>query len=421
LRVVRIYHAGRAAAHRARERALTAAGVRLTLIVPAAWHEGGGEDRLSEEPFEIVELPAVRPGDVNRHRYADETALKDVIASRRPDLVDIHEEPFSAVTRQTLSVVPDEVPVVMYTAQNVDKRYPPPFTGWERSAYQRATGIYPCSRQAASVARGRGFGGIVRVLPLGFDPALFQPGAQRHDDDVWQLAIASRLVPEKGVRDCVRTLAEVSRHRRALLVLAGDGPEADRIAPYASEFGVPLEWVEHRRWLPASGVADLYRSSHVVLAPSSATSRWVEQFGRMIPEAQASGAVVAGYASGAIPEVAGGGAWLAAEGDEVGLGRAAAHLARDAAVWERYRAAGRHAAADKTWAAVAKAQAAFYDECLAAGPQRERLVTPDRSAASREFGEPARLTGDVRRPIAVPLLRELPRLARTVDRLTRRS
>ena len=52
-------------------------------------------------------------------------------------------------------------------------------------------------------------------------------------------------------------------------------------------------------------LATRYRSTHVVLVPSVSTPTWVEQFGRVIVEAQASGAVVAGYASGAIPRSSG--------------------------------------------------------------------------------------------------------------------
>ena len=129
MRVVRIYHAGRSPAHRGRERALVAAGVDLTLIVPTAWPEGGGQETLTAEPFRIVEVPVTRAGDVNRHTYSDPLAIERTIAAASPDVVDIHEEPFSAVTHQLLGLLPPSTPVVTYTAQNLDKRYPPPFGG----------------------------------------------------------------------------------------------------------------------------------------------------------------------------------------------------------------------------------------------------------------------------------------------------
>ena len=289
LRVLRVYHAGRDRSHRARERALAAAGVDVVLVVPSQWPESGAEPTLSSEPFEVVPLPVSRAGDVNRHRYADPAALAAVIRRVDPDLVDLHEEPFSAVTHQILAALPAGTPVVGYTAQNLDKRYPPPFTGWERQAFGRLSAIAPCSRQAASVIRGRGYAGLVEVLPLGHDPAVFSPGDQKHTDEVFQLALAGRLVPEKGVADAVEVLAEVRRNREARLVVVGSGPEAARLPELATQWGVAGH-VDLLPWAEESALAGIYRDSHVVVVPSQATSRWVEQFGRGVVEAQASGA-----------------------------------------------------------------------------------------------------------------------------------
>lgn len=146
MRVLRIYHGGRDPAHHARDRALVQAGVEPTTVVPAQWSEGGAEQVLSPEPYDVVELPVLRSGDVNRHRYADLAALQHVLERVRPELVDLHEEPFAAVTRQRLRVIPATVPVVSYTAQNIDKRWPPPFAQWETAALRRLAGVYPCSR-----------------------------------------------------------------------------------------------------------------------------------------------------------------------------------------------------------------------------------------------------------------------------------
>jgi glycosyltransferase involved in cell wall biosynthesis len=422
-RVLRIYHAGRHRSHRARERALVAAGLDVVLVVPTQWPEAGSEPALTDEPFEIVELPVVRAGDVNRHRYADPAAIAAVVRRVQPDLVDLHEEPFSALTHQVLGALPAGLPTVGYTAQNLDKRYPPPFTSWERDAFGRLTALLPCSRQAASVARGRGFSGRIEVLPLGHDPAVFGPGEQQHSDDVFRLALAGRLVPEKGVADAVQVLAEVRRHRDARLVVVGTGPESARIPELASQWGVTGQ-VDLLPWVDEAALAEVYRDSHVVLIPSRATSRWVEQFGRGVVEAQACGAVVAGYASGTIPEVAAGGAWLAAEADSVGLARAVARLADDPVEWDGLRSRGLAAARGKQWDAVAGLQSAVYVDAI-----RERPVAPRRaSAAARadaraEFGAPA-VTGDgQQRPFAVPGLRDQPRVGRVlgaVADLTRR-
>ena len=127
MRVVRIYHAGRDPAHRSRDRALVRAGVDVTLVVPSAWPGPGGG--LAGEPFDVVEVDVARSGDVNRHRWqGDLAALLDRLA---PDVVDVHEEPVSVAGRQWLAAAGTR-PVVMYSAQNLDKRWPPPATGARR-------------------------------------------------------------------------------------------------------------------------------------------------------------------------------------------------------------------------------------------------------------------------------------------------
>lgn len=386
--VLRVYHAGRDAAHRARERALVAAGVDVTLVVPRAWP--GGEEALSSEPFRIVELDVKRPGDVNRHRYSDSHAIENLLADVRPDVLDIHEEPFSAAARQWLRAAPPELPVVMYTAQNVDKRLPPPFHQWEKSAHRRVAVLYPCSRQAASVARGKGFTGRIEVLPLGYDETVFRPGEQSLTDGELVLAFAGRLVPEKGVDDAVRVLAAMASERPARLVVCGEGPSVPE-AP----------GVENLGRVGPEELARVYRSAHFVLVPSRPTATWTEQFGRVIVEAQASGAVVAGYDSGSIEEVGGGPALLVPTGDLEGLVARILELLPEE--FERRRRAGIELASGRTWQRVGERQAALYGEALEGV---ERLPGTSRDRARQEFGPTATLTGGAR-PFALPILRKL--------------
>jgi glycosyltransferase involved in cell wall biosynthesis len=415
MRVLRIYHGGRDASHRARERALVEAGIEVILIVPSNWPEPGSETVLSDEPFRVVELPVVRAGDVNRHRYIDRRSLADAIRRAAPDVVDIHEEPVSSAMHQILAVVSETTTVVGYTAQNLDKRYPPPFNRWQRDAFARLAALYPCSRQAASVARRRGYKGFIEVLPLGHDAAVFPAGEQRHDDNVFQLALAGRMVPEKGVMDAIEVLAAVRRHRNARLVIVGEGPETTRIPEMASRLGV-VGHVELRPWADQHALASLYRSSHVVLMPSRATSRWVEQFGRGIVESQASGAVVAAYASGAIPETAAGGACLASEGDVEGLSRAVSLLAGNEAAWVRLRNQGLVAADAKRWAVLAEDQIGLYARALSARPARPRPSwAGNYGVAMAEFGASAHTETGQSRPFALPG----PLAGRSLARLSR--
>ena len=414
MKVLRVYHAGRDAAHRLRELALHQAGVDVTLVVPSRWDEGGAQRDLPETPYRIVELPVRRTGDVNRHRYADDERVSALVQSLKPDVLDLHEEPFSAVCRQWLEATPRTTPVVAYSAQNIDKRFPPPFAQWERAALRRLAGLYPCSRQAASVLRGKGFAGRLEILPLGIDTTRLTAGSQRHDDPTWTLLLVGRLVPEKGVLDSVRLLAALAHRVPVRLMVVGRGPAAAAAEQLAQEMGV-ADRLELVPWVDAEAMAGHYRSAHVTLVPSSATRTWVEQFGRVITEAQAAGSVVVGYASGAIPEVGGPLAALATEGDVAGLAGLVSALQADQHRWQRLRAGGLEATATRTWEVVARRQCELYEAVLAApGP----AARTGRRAAQSEFGPPAQVAGGGR-PFALPLLREdtvaTRALARMVD------
>ena len=174
-------------------------------------------------------------------------AARRLIGEVRPDVVDIHEEPFSVAARQWLGALGDTAPVVMYTAQNIDKRLPPPFYRYEQAAYKRVAAFYPCSRQAASVLRGKGFGSGIEVLPLGYDDALFRLGSQSVDADEIVLMLVGRLVSEKGPKDAVHALARVNAVRPARLVISGQGPEEMLVRKLATSLGVP-DRVEFRGW-----------------------------------------------------------------------------------------------------------------------------------------------------------------------------
>jgi glycosyltransferase involved in cell wall biosynthesis len=405
LSVVHVYHAGRNALHRERERALQA-HVDVTLVVPASWPEPGSETILSPESFPIIELPVRRPGDVNRHAYRDGGEVRRLVRELKPNILDLHEEPFSVVARQWLAGAPPDLPVVMYSAQNVDKRYPLPFSLYEQRAHHRAAALYPCSRQAASVVRSKGFGGLIDVIPLGYDPRLFRAGEQSLDDDQLTLALFGRLVPEKGVRDAVRVLARVNTVRPTRLVLFGSGPEEGPARELAQSLRI-ADRLELEPWRPASELAEVYRRAHIVLVPSIATPTWVEQFGRVIVEAHASGAVVAGYASGSIPEVAGEAAVLADPGNATQLAERVVTVLGDPDEYARLRARGLALCRTRTWAHVAERQTELYRRVIAGelkGLPLPRSPRQRRALARLEFGPTAATTSGTR-PFALPLLR----------------
>ena len=159
-------------------------------------------------------------------------------------------------------------------------------------------------------------------------------------------------------------------------------------------------------WRTGRELAASYQRCHVVLLPSEPTYTWTEQFGRVIVEAQASGAVVAGFATGAIPEVAGRPALLADAGDTERLTESVDALLAEPDQLTSRRAAGVHCR-ERTWSRVAERQARLYEAALGSGvsvaPQ-PRSPAARRVLAELEFGLPAVAAGGAR-PFALPVLR----------------
>lgn len=402
MRVLRVHHGGREPGQRCRERALVARGVDVTLVVPRGRSPGHARENFADEPFRVVELDVERPGDAARYRFRDPAAVREVIELIRPDVLDLHEEPVSPAARQWLRAAGD-LPVALHTSQNLDQRLPPPLAQRERRVLGRADALYPCSRQAASVARGKGFAGVVDVIPPGYDDTLLYPGGQSSHDPEAVLGVVGPLTPQRGLLDAVRVLAEVRRARRARLLVVGEGPALPAGQRLAADLGVGDALVVVDR-CPPPQLAELYRRMHVVLLPSRSTPRWVERRARVAIEAQASGAVVAGYGCGVIPEVAGRAGVIVPEGDHWGLARAVARLLADPEEYAWRRAAAVRTVPFFTWAHIAGQQAEMYRRILSGVHERvpmARSAARRREHARSEFGFPARPVS-ASRPFVLP-------------------
>ena len=216
-------------------------GLDVTLLTARHWDAGGAEVTLSPD-----EEPQTVPVDTwGRHPALfvyDPVPLWRAL--REPwDVVDIHEEPFSLAAAEVLllkALRRNRAPYVLYTAQNLRKRYPIPFRWLERSSLRHAAGISACNTEAALIAESKGFPGRARVIPLGVDvgddacPAQ-QSAPANVDDAQITVGFIGRLVPEKGI-DVL--MDAVARSPRLALRIAGAGPLAETLAERAAARGI---------------------------------------------------------------------------------------------------------------------------------------------------------------------------------------
>ncbi|MFK0118153.1 glycosyltransferase [Streptomyces sp. NPDC090994] len=157
---------------------------------------------------------------------------------------------------------------------------------------------------------------VVRA-PLGVDLAARHPAlrdarvrARYAREDETLLVMCSRLSVEKRPGTALDALEALRRRdRRAVLVVAGDGPLRARLEQRARERRLPVEFLGHVGDRGLLGA--LQASADVCLAPGPA-----ETFGLAALEAMACGTPVAVSASSALPEVIGSAGAVAADHGE---------------------------------------------------------------------------------------------------------
>jgi glycosyltransferase involved in cell wall biosynthesis len=248
------------------------------------------------------------------------------------------------------------VPLVLSSAQNIDKRYPPPFRWFERWSLRRAAGAYTCNAEAGEILRRKGFDGAWVVLPLGVDVARFQPVDHAPPSGLLRVGFVGRLIPHKGVDVLLDAVVGDPRMR---VEIFGAGPESDRLVAQAARLGLGDRVTFHGH-VEEEDIPDTYRQFDVLAVPSVPMPGWLEQFGRVVAEAQASGIPVVASASGALPDVVGEEGLLVPPRDAAALLASLRRLLDEPGLWEHLRAAGIAGADRYSWASVAEAQLALY-------------------------------------------------------------
>ncbi|MBD8078962.1 glycosyltransferase [Cellulosimicrobium arenosum] len=410
-------HSAVVTAWRERERMLRDAGAEVHLVSAQEWDEAGSRVRLDPRPGEPV-VGAATFGTHPALFVYDPRPLWRALGEDR-DVLDLHEEPFALATAEILALrslrhVVDRVrgrrrrgiePYVLYSAQNLDKRYPVPFRWFERRALRGAAAVSVCNDEAGRIVRRKGARGVVETVPLGLDPRVFRPAAEARTPVASHVVVgyAGRLAPHKGI-DVL--LDAVEADDRLVLRIAGAGPQEAALRLRARRSGERVTFVGS---LDDAALADFYRGVDVVAVPSLTTPGWVEQFGRVAIEAMACGTPVVASASGALPDVVADAGLLVPPGDPSALRDALLRIGTEPGLASTLRTAGAARAAACTWTEVARRYLALYDAITGpttgrTGPGTDPGTDPEPpEAVLVAYGAP-----DLVRSALAPLVGKLP-------------
>ncbi|MFI0513548.1 glycosyltransferase [Streptomyces sp. WSLK1-5] len=297
-----------------------AAGHEPVLIVPG----DRASDRLTEQG-RIVTLPGpLLPGTGGYRVLADKRRVARLLAELAPDRLEVCDRTTLRWTGKWARRA--RVPAVMVsheTADGVLRTWGLPEGAARRAADAlnvRTAHTYArvvCTTEFAEREFVRiGARNVVRA-PLGVDLVERRPGlrdsglrARYAREDETLLVTCTRLSVEKRpstALDAVESL--LRRGRRAVLVVAGDGPLRPRLEQRARERRLPVTFLGHVADRGLLGA--LQASADVSLAPGPA-----ETFGLAALEAMACGTPVVVSASSALPEVIGSAGAVAADRGE---------------------------------------------------------------------------------------------------------
>ena len=206
----------------------------------------------------------------------------------------------------------------------------------------------------------------------GVDTGRFSPElrsrslAPKHFDVLY----AGRLTREKGI-DLLADAFEIARRHepRLRLILAGNGPEGDRLR---ARLGTSAEALG---WLAGDELAHAYADADAFLFPSS-----TDTYGQVVVEAQASGIPVLAVAAGGPADlIEHGRSGLLAEPDADELAAKLVRLTQNRALRARLAGGGLAAARERTWARSLGQLADGYEIALGRRGDRDSGAAIDRS------------------------------------------
>ena len=287
-------------------------GWEVLVVVPDRWIHEYSQDTFRPETApelegRVVPLRVILPGRPQRHFYA--ARPQRLFHSFRPDVVFIEGECFSLAAAQWSHAARRmSIPFGVQAAENLDRPLPWPARVSRSLVLRNAAFVAARSPTAGDLVRRWGARGTVDLIAHTVPP--WRP-LSPVPHEVFTVGYAGRLVPEKGIWDLVEACGLLPEPVR--LYLVGDGPQRlalEQASRRNMEIRVETD-ISHERMLEA------YARMDVLVLPSRTTTRWAEQFGRVLIEALSCGVPVIGSDSGEIPWVveSTGGGHVFPEGD----------------------------------------------------------------------------------------------------------
>lgn len=370
LNVLLVWHGAAGRAYHERFRALSNAGINLSVLAPKRWRENGRQLTTNSQEYDgyrIVSGTALLAFHGSLFFFLSGLTAE---LRKKPDIIHVHEEPWSLCAFQVqllARLLSPHSKIVVESWQNIYKRFPPPFSMIERFTVQHAHALVAGSEEIAGVLSRKGADSHkCETIPLGTSSELFRPSTAVSCPDVpdgcFRIGYVGRLTKEKGLYVLLEAVTRLT-HPYCLLMV-GDGPDATALREHAADLNLTtrVKWLGN---IPYQRLPELMNCMDVLVLPSLTTPTWKEQFGRVLIEAMACGVPVIGSSSGEIPNVVGECGLIVPEGNAEALASALERLAGDAQLRAHFAKLGRERVLENyAWDVIAFKTAQLYRRVL---------------------------------------------------------
>jgi len=288
----------------------------LTLLVPRRWKQFNRMiemEKTGHSNYRIISRQPLTWG-LRQHGLRNVThiypGMGKLIKEIRPEIIELWEEPFSAVTAHIIRISRKIIPgakIIFFSAQNIPKNYPPPFSWFERYTYRQADFAFAMNREVKEIIREKGWGKGSMVLPLGVNPDQFRKSdcsdlREKLGLTGFSIGYVGKLDKQKGVIDLIEAVAQLPEPANLLII--GDGPLKKEVVNEVRRRGIGervtmIDSIDHGQ-LPG-----YLNCMDILVLPSITLPRLKEQFGRVLIEAMSCEVPVIGSDSGEIPNVIG--------------------------------------------------------------------------------------------------------------------
>ena len=177
---------------------IAALGIDLTAAVPPSWRDERGEqllERVYTDGYRLEILPLRLNGSFHLHTYG---RLGRLMRDVRPDLVHIDEEPYNVAAWQMYwHAKRIGARTVLFSWQNIARRYPPPFSWGERRLMGGIDALI-AGQSRRRRWREKGYTGKVAVF-RNSAPIRRCSGLPVRPSRPFTIGYFGRLIEEKGV------------------------------------------------------------------------------------------------------------------------------------------------------------------------------------------------------------------------------